>query len=317
MLSALPSEPERQPWAGLAEVMTVAQALRELPRADFKTALRTELQRRTAMNEGSAASPASGARSVHFVRPGFNNIAPYILVQGAARFIDFLVSGLEGKERFRVPRPDGLIMHAEVSVGDSVIEVADANDAYAARPTAIHLYVADADATYERAVKAGATPVHAVSDQPWGDRQGTVRDPFGNVWYIGMPKGWTPGPEGLRSVQPFLHLRDAHTMIPFVEAAFGGEDSGVATSPEGKVLHATIQIGYATIELNEAHGQVMPAYLHVYFPDVDAVYAAALRAGAVSVEAPADKGYGDRSAIVTDPFGNTWFLATYVGPATV
>jgi uncharacterized glyoxalase superfamily protein PhnB len=83
------------------------------------------------------------------------------------------------------------------------------------------------------------------------------------------------------------------------------------------VLHATIQIGYATIELNEAHGQVMPAYLHVYFPDVDAVYAAALRAGAVSVEAPADKGYGDRSAIVTDPFGNTWFLATYVGPATV
>jgi PhnB protein len=295
----------------------VAEALRELPRADFRNTLRSELQRRTAMNEGAATSPASAAPGRHFVRPGFNNIAPYIVVEGAAGLIDFLVSGLAGEERFRVPRPDGLIMHAEGGVGDSVIEVADANASYAARATAIHLYVEDADATYERAVRAGATPVDAVSDQPWGDRQGTVRDRFGNVWYIGMPKGWTPGPEGLRSVQPFLHLEGAHRMIAFAAAAFGAEASGVATSREGKVLHATIHMGYATMETNEAHGVgVMPACLHVYFPDVDAVYAAALRAGAVSLEAPADKGYGDRSAIVSDPFGNTWFLATYLGPGT-
>jgi PhnB protein len=268
------------------------------------------------MNEGTTASAGAAAkRSTHFAPQGFTNISPYMLARGAGRFIDFLSAAFAGRERLRVPRPDGSVMHAEVGVGNSVIEVADANDAYAARTMTIHLYVDDADATYERAMKAGAESMYAVSDQPWGDRQGCVRDPFGNVWYIAMAKGWTPGPEGLRSVQPYLHLHDAHKMIPFAQAAFGAEALGVATSPEGKVLHATIKISYATIEIDEAHGvfQPMPGYFHVYFPDVDAVYEAAVKAGAVSVDAPADKPYGERAATVRDPFGNTWFLATFLG----
>jgi PhnB protein len=268
------------------------------------------------MNEGTTNTGA--IRGAHFVPPGFTNIVPYFLVQGAGRFIDFLSAAFAGAEKLRVPRPDGSVMHAEVGLGDSVIELGDANDAYPPRTMAIHLYVEDADATYERAMKARATSVYAVSDMPWGDRQGCVRDPFGNVWYIAMAKGWTPGPEGLRSVQPYLHLHDAHKMIPFAEAAFGAQAEGVAVSPEGTVLHATIKISYATIEIDEAHGefQPMPGYFHVYFPDVDAVYEAALRAGAVSVGAPVDQSYGERSATVKDPFGNTWFLATYLGAAT-
>jgi PhnB protein len=272
------------------------------------------------MNEGTAPVSSLGASTTnaHYVRPGFNNIVPYILVRGAARFIDFLEAAFAAKERLRMPLPNGAVRHAEMGIGDSVIEVGDANEEYAARLTTIHLYVDDADATFERAVKAGAKIIYGVDDQPWGDRQGCVADPFGNVWYIAMAKGWTPGPEGLRSVQPYLHLLDAHKMIPFLEAAFGAEAQGVANSPEGKVLHATIKIGYATIEIDEAYGefQPMPGYLHVYFPDVDAVYAATLRAGGVSVEAPANKDYGDRSARVKDPFDNTWFLATYLGAAT-
>jgi len=269
------------------------------------------------MKEGTAPSPAASAKNVHFVRPGFNNIAPYILVHGAAQFIEFLKGAFAGAERVRVPDPDGAIMHCEVGIGNSVVELGDANQEHPPRPTTIHLYVDDADATYQRALQAGATSIHPVSDQPWGDRQGCVKDPFGNVWYIAMVKGWTPGPEGLRSVQPYLHLRDAHNIIPFVEAAFGAEALGVAKSPEGKVLHATIKIGNATLEIDEAHGefQPMPCYLHVYVPDTDALYARALRAGASSVEPPATKPYGDRSAAVKDPFGNTWYLATYLGPA--
>jgi uncharacterized glyoxalase superfamily protein PhnB len=152
-------------------------------------------------------------------------------------------------------------------------------------------------------------------DQDYGDREGGVKDAFGNVWYIATPKGWTPGPEGLRSVQPFLHLREAHKMIPFLETVFGAEAMGVAKSPEGLVQHATIRIGNATLEVAEAHGefQPMPCHLHVYVPDTDAVYAQALRARATSIEAPKDAPYGDRAAGVKDAWGNSWFIATYQG----
>jgi PhnB protein len=104
-------------------------------------------------------------------------------------------------------------------------------------------------------------------------------------------------------------------MIPFLQEAFGAEALGVAKSPEGAVLHGTIKIGTNTLELDEAHGefQPMPCHLHVYVPDADAQYDRALRAGATSVEAPSDKPYGERSAGVKDPWGNTWYLATYRG----
>lgn len=263
------------------------------------------------MNEGTAPS----ADNPKFVRPDFKNIAPYILVNGAARFIDFLKSAFEATERLRVPRPDGSVMHCEVGVGNSVIELGDADGQHQARPTTVHLYVEDADATFERALQVGASPVEAVVDQPWGDRQGCVRDEFGNLWRIATPNGWTPGPEGILSVQPYMFLRDADKMIPFAEAAFRAVAEGEVRSDDGKVLHATIRIANGTFEIEEAHDEFQPApcYLHTYVPDVDAAYHEATRAGAKSVEPPNDKPYGERGTTVIDPFGNTWFLATYTG----
>src|SRR5258707_7828728 len=275
------------------------------------------------MNETTAPSPApstkSSAESPSFMPPGFNKIAPYILVNGAAQFIDFLKCAFEGIELLCVPRPDGSIMHAEVRIGDSLVELADANDQYPARTMFIHLYVADADASFARALRAGATSVQQVADMPWGDRQGAATDPFGNTWFVGMPKGWTPGLEGMRSIQPFLHLREAQNMIPFAESAFNAKALGVALSPEGKVLHATIKLGNATFEIDEADGETVPppAYLHIYVPDTDACYARALSAGATSIDPPSVKPYGERSATIKDPFGNTWFVATCLGePST-
>lgn len=267
------------------------------------------------MNEATAPAPKSSA-TPRFRRPNFPNIAPYFLVKGAPQFIDFLVSAFDATERIRVPRPDGAIMHAEVAIGNSIIELADANEQYPSRPMTIHLYVPDADATYARALEAGATPVYApTDDHPSGDRWGEAKDPFGNTWYIATRRGWTAGPEGVLTVQPYLHLRDAHNMIPFAEAALGAIATGVHKSPDGKVLHATIEIAGATFEIDESQGDVRPApaYLHVYVPDTDALYAQAVRAGAISVTPPNDAPYGDRVATVQDPFGNTWFLATYLG----
>jgi uncharacterized glyoxalase superfamily protein PhnB len=299
--------------------MRVAQVLSELPRKEFRAALKSDLQRRGSMNEGTAAAgagAAAAARALHYQRPGLTSITPYIIVRGAAQFLEFLKAAFKGVEQMRMPMPDGLIMHAEVAVGNGAIEVSDGSDAYPAAPTAIHLYVDDADATYDKALQAGATSIYApTDDHPSGDHLGAAKDQFGNLWYIATPKGWTPGPEGLRSVQPYLHLREAHKMIPFLEAAFGAEAMGVHKSPEGAVLHATIRIGNATLEIDEAHGefQPMPCHLHVYVPDTDAVYAQALRAGATSIETPQDKPYGDRAAGVKDAWGNSWFIATYLG----
>jgi PhnB protein len=271
------------------------------------------------MNEGTAKSSEASATLPPFVRPSFNNIAPYIVVNGAAKFIEFLKTAFQGTERLRVPRPDGEVMHAEIGIGNSVIELADANEQHPPRPTTTHLYVDDADAAYERALRAGATSIYPVDDQFWGDRQGCAKDEFGNVWYIAMAKGWDPGPDRIPSVQPYLHLRGADKMVPFAEVAFHAEALGVTKSPEGKILHATIRIGHATFEIDEAEGQFqpMPSYLHAYVPDADAYYAEAIRAGATSVEAPATKDYGERSATIKDAFGNTWFLATYLGDAAV
>jgi uncharacterized glyoxalase superfamily protein PhnB len=316
MLVSLRPRPEEAPDRELASLTRVAQVLRDLPRQEFRAVLKSDLQRRATMSEGTAAAPTRGTKEVNYMRPGLTAITPYIIVRPAAQFMEFLKSSFDGIERLRMPAPDGSIMHAEMEIGNGAIEVSDGNEQYPTAPAAIHLYVDDPDAAYARTLQAGATSFYApTDDHPSGDRWGAVKDPFGNHWYIAKPRGWMPGPEGLRSVQPYLHLRDAHKMIPFLETAFGAEAMGVHKSPEGVVHHATIRIGNATLEIDEAHGefQPMPCVLHVYVPDTDAVYAQVIEAGATSIEVPQDKPYGDRSAGVKDAWGNSWFIATYLG----
>ena len=265
-------------------------------------------------NAAKQAISSDASKQVETTSGGFHTIAPYAIVPRAGEFIEFLKNAFGGTERFRVGREPGseFIMHAEVAIGNSVIELADANEQIPAAPMAIHLYVDDADTVFARAIEAGATSIYEVGDHVSGDRQGAVRDPFGNLWYVAMIKGWTPGPEGVASVQPYLHLRNSEKMIPFLENAFGGVVQGhVPTSPEGHVLHATVQIGDNTLELDEAHGefQPMPCHLHLHVDDADAMYAQALRAGATSIDAPSDKPYG-RSGGVKDPFGNSWYVTS-------
>ena len=317
MLVSLRPRPEETPDRELAPLARAAQVLRELPREEFQAALKSDLQRSASVSEGiTVGTGQAQARAVHYQRPGLTAITPYIIVRPAAHFMEFLKSSFDGIERMRMPTPDGKIMHAEVAIGNGAIEVSDGNEQYPTAPAAVHLYVDDPDATYARTLQAGATSFYApTDDHPSGDHWGAVKDPFGNHWYIAKPRGWTPGPEGLRSVQPYLHLREAHKMIPFMETVFGAEAMGVHTSPQGAVLHATIRIGNATLEIDEAHGeyQPMPCHLHVYVPDTDAAYARAIEVGATSIEAPRNAPYGDRAAGVKDAWGNSWFVATYLG----
>lgn len=317
MLESAQPRPEKAPDREVASLTRVAQVLCDLPSEEFRAGLKSDLQRRASMSENTAAAAEKVQdRAVHYMRPGLTSITPYIIVRGAAEFIEFLKTSFEATERMRVPAPDGKIMHAEVAIGNGAIEVSDGSEAYPAAPQAIHLYVDDPDAAYSRTLQAGATSFYApTDDHPSGDRWGAVKDPFGNHWYIAKPGAWAQSLVSVASVQPYLHLREAHSMIPFLEAAFAAEVLGVHTSPQGAVLHATIRIGNATLEIDEAHGeyQPMPCHLHVYVQDTDAVYEQALRAGATSIEAPRNAPYGDRAAGVKDAWGNSWFIATYLG----
>jgi uncharacterized glyoxalase superfamily protein PhnB len=177
--------------------------------------------------------------------------------------------------------------------------------------SAIHLYVEDVDAVYQRALEAGAASTQAPVEQPYGDREAGVRDSFGNFWYIATHRGPRYVPEGLSTVNPYLHPRGAAALIDFLKAGLGGEEVERAQSPDGVVVHAKVRIGDSVIELSEAHGpyQTMPTAIFLYVENVDALYERALRAGAVSSQAPSDQPYG-RVASVKDSFGTTWHLAT-------
>ncbi len=80
--------------------------------------------------------------------------------------------------------PDGTVRHARVAIGNSIVMVSDARDEYQPMPAGVYMYVENADEVYERALRAGATPLYLMADMPYGDRMGGVTDAFGNEWYI-------------------------------------------------------------------------------------------------------------------------------------
>lgn len=119
------------------------------------------------------------AKDLHTVTVYFHPI-------GAQRFIDFVTNAFGGRELMRHAEGD-MVMHAKVQIRDSVIELGEARYQEQPLPTAIYLYVDDVDAVYEQALNAGATSMLAPIDQPFGDRNAWVKDPFDNVWYIAAP----------------------------------------------------------------------------------------------------------------------------------
>jgi len=116
---------------------------------------------------------------------GYHSVTPYMRVTGAAEFIDFLERAFGAKENHRSLAPDGSIMHADVTIGDSHVMLTEGMENFPPLPGSNFLYVADVDATHRSAIDAGATSMMEPSDQFYGDRTAGVRDPFGNEWWIG------------------------------------------------------------------------------------------------------------------------------------
>jgi PhnB protein len=119
-----------------------------------------------------------------YIPPGFNTITPYFFVDRAEDFVGFLIHGLGGKETCRTMRPNGAIQNVQVQIGDSTVMVSQAIERYPAMACAFYLYVSNAEQAVQQAISHGATLEMKVSDMPYGDRQGGVKDQHGNIWWI-------------------------------------------------------------------------------------------------------------------------------------
>ena len=293
------------PQGEMGSLISLASELRDLPRSDFKAKLRAELEKKLMSTTTIAgASP---------IRKGFNTITPYLQVREATGLIDFITRAFGGQETFRGgPGSEGG-MHCEMRVGESMLMIGG-GPAWRGtpKPTAIHLYVSNVDDVYNRALQAGATVLNPMTEQSYGDREGCVKDPFGNHWYIATNRETGGAPQGLRTVTVSLHSRGADNVIGFLKGAFAADEVFRAASPEGVIHHAQIRIGDSIIEIGEAHGQYqpMPTAIFLYVADAAATYRSSLQAGATSLWEPAEM-YDDLMGGIRDPFGNEWYIATH------
>ena len=129
---------------------------------------------------------------VKAIPDGYSSVTPYLIVSGAANAIDYYRMAFHAQELMRMPGPDGKIAHAELQIGNARIMLADESPQMGNKSpqtlggsgTGLMLYVTDVDDTFQRAVSGGGTIVQAVKDQFYGDRSGTLADPFGHQWTI-------------------------------------------------------------------------------------------------------------------------------------
>ena len=123
---------------------------------------------------------------------GYHTVTPYLIIRDAAKAMDFYKNAFKAVETFRMDGPDGKIAHAEIRIGDSIIMLSDEHpqmgynspQSLGGSPAGIVLYVEDCDAVFNRAIEAGGIVKDSVTDKFYGDRSGSLADPFGHIWHV-------------------------------------------------------------------------------------------------------------------------------------
>lgn len=281
----------------LAPLARIAADLRYGPDEGFRARLRARLERTEQMFTTMIAP----------VREGFTTVTPYIAVRDSG-LVEFLRTVFSATETSSSEGGGG--RHRELRIGDSMLMVGE-NPGATLMPTEFHVYVDDVDATFRRALAAGATSIGEPADRPYGERSGFVRDAYGNHWFIARASKGPAVPAGVRTVTPFLHVPDAANYIAFLERALGAAEENRHASSDGHVMYARVRVGNAAIELGAAGpaAAAMPGRLYVYVSDVDAVHARAVESGATSLWAPRVAPYGEYVGGLKDPAGNEWYVA--------
>lgn len=142
------------------------------------------------------------AKKVSPIPKGYHSVTPSLVISGAKEAIEFYKKAFLAEKTFYMERPDGKVMHAVIKIGDSILMLADecpphqghevncprSPENMKGSTVSFYLYVNDVDAVFDRAVNAGAKAIMPVSDMFWGDRMGTLRDPFGHFWMVATQK---------------------------------------------------------------------------------------------------------------------------------
>lgn len=141
----------------------------------------------------ATSSPTTTTKKpVQAIPRGYHSLTPYLIVKGGAKALDYYAKAFSAKEIFRMPGPDGCIGHAEMTIGDSHFMIADefptmgfvGPETLGGSTVSLMIYTEDCDALFKQAIAAGGTVVREVQDQFYGDRSGTLKDPFGHMWTI-------------------------------------------------------------------------------------------------------------------------------------
>ena len=280
----------------LAPLARLAADLRHYPGQSFKARVRAALERRAVMSSAVISSPTE---------KGLSTITPYLRVSKPG-LVDFLGHVFGAVEISSTTTMSGSIQR-EVRVGNSTLMIDEG--LASTRPVEFHVYVEDADGTFQRALAAGAASLGEPADRPYGERAGFVRDPFGNHWFIATHRGDSYVPAGLGTLTPFVHARDAAEYIDFLKRGFGAVEEQRDLFGAGLVRFARLRIGNAAIELGEAEATMasMPGAFYLHASDVDRVYAEAVTAGARPLAPPTAQEQGS-VARVEDPAGNEWVI---------
>jgi uncharacterized glyoxalase superfamily protein PhnB len=302
----------------IASLLAVVNDLRDLPRGQFKATLRRRIEEEAKMTTAVQSKESRNTRQTkaHPVREGFRTVTPYLTVSNIHSEIEFItkVFGATGKV-YGLGSAGGF--HSEYRIGDSMVMIGGGGKGSTwqgiPQPGALHLYVEDVDAVYERAMQERAISLMPPTDMSYGERGAGIEDVGGNHWYIATSNGPTFVPEGMPNLMPYFNPVGAPKMIQFLKQAFDAEEIAVHKSPDGVVHHAEIRIGDSIVEMGEAHGQWQPRPMNfmLYVNDCDAWYARAMKAeGAISKGVPANQPYGGRTGTIEDPFGNTWYVSS-------
>lgn len=126
--------------------------------------------------------------ATNYIPEGYHTVTPYLVVDDIEKVIEFLEKGLGGQLKYGMPGPDGKVRHAEVLIGNSHIMLGQSHKESPSNESMLYLYVPDVDATFAKALAAGASEVMPVSDQFYGDRSGGLMGPCGNQYWIATHK---------------------------------------------------------------------------------------------------------------------------------
>lgn len=152
---------------------------------------------------GSATNvpTAPGTLMLHYKPAGHHDVTPYFTLHDVPGFIRFLQEAFDAKLVGRIDKPDGSVAHAQLTIGDSMLMMGEAPQGRKPVEMWMYLYVPDTDATYRRALEAGAISVMEPADQVYGDRNAGVKDAHGNHWWIATHKEDVPGDELVRRMR--------------------------------------------------------------------------------------------------------------------